>query len=312
MAAGLNRVRSHASYLLVGSEDFCWMKASGEPNEYHRVPVKPLERLRVACFRNPLAAWGGRTAAQRARCAVFLLQLLSNILKTERGASHPERSNHDASASQAARPTDDSAKAALTSTNDEVGCEWETEAAQACAEASNAYLGRMVQAATALNARSRSDGDGRCGEHVAAVGLDGEDAGFWVFAFLSDVLKCLRKDKWSCGDSTFVTGGNPKRKRDGEATGIKVVSYSPPPPPPPAAEAVGTVDVSDGDGRGSSGLVVDISALAHLVSAFPVGRGKRAMDLALKWLEVTQASVLFCLSQRVTPAVRITSFAVCG
>lgn len=235
-------------------------------------------------FSKPLAAWDGRTPtpAQRLRCATFLLQLLSSILKAERGASHPERSNY-ASASQGAN----------TNGDDEIGCEWEREAPQACARASNAYLGGLVRAAAALKARGQG-GDDRCSEEHVTVGLDGEDdaaIGFWVLSFLSDVLKCLRKDHWSCGDSDSTLVMGCKRKRDGEARGLEVVSCSPP-SAAAAAVGIGTADVyvSNDDGRGSSGRVVDISGLAQLVAAFPVGRGNRAMDLALKWVEVIQAS----------------------
>lgn len=242
--------------------------------------------------------WGeGTTAAQRLRCAIFLLQLLSNILKAERGASHPERSRN-APASQAASTTTtggSTKKAGSTNTtSDHNGCAWEREAAQACARASSAYLGSLVKAAAAaaaLKARGQSGGGGddhHRSEHATAVAaLDGEDAGFWVLAFLSDVLKCLRKDRWRCGDDpTLATGC--KRTRDGEAREVKGVSRS----PPSAAVAAGKAGVSSDDGRGSgpSGLAVDVSGLARLVAAFPVGCGKRAMDVALKWLEVTMAS----------------------
>ena len=215
-----------------------------------------------------------------------MLQLLSNILKAERGASHPERASN-ASASQAANTTTaSSTKKAASTTSDENDCTWEREAAKACARASSVYLGSMVKAAATLKARGQGGDDDRRSEHIAAAALDGEDAGFWVFAFLSDVLKCLRKDGRSRGDSTLAVGY--KRALDGEARGVKGVSR----PPPSVAAAAGKADVSGDDGRrsGSSGLAVDVSGLAKLVAAFPVERGKRAMDLALKWLEVTTAS----------------------
>eukprot|EP00903_Cladosiphon_okamuranus_P010050 g9529.t1 len=234
---------------------------------------------------------GERTTARRLRCAIFLLQLLSNILKAERGASHPERSRTTTtSASRAADTTDDSTKeAAVSAASDEIDCRaWEKEAAQACARASNTYFTRMVQAAAVLKAArglgDDGDDDRRSERVTAAAALAGEDAGFWVLAFLSDVLKCLRKDNWSYERFAFVVGC--KRARDGEARAIKLVSRAPLSP----AAAVGTadVDVSGEDGRDSSGLMVDFSGLARLVAEFPVGRGKGAMNLALKWLEVTQ------------------------
>ncbi|CAN0429653.1 unnamed protein product [Ectocarpus fasciculatus] len=37
---------------------------------------------------------GKRPLAKRLRWTIYMLQLLSTVLKNERGASHPERSNH--------------------------------------------------------------------------------------------------------------------------------------------------------------------------------------------------------------------------
>ena len=219
-----------------------------------------------------------QTIAQRRRCAVFLLQLLSNIFKSERGSSHPERANHGpASDSPSILQRDSKKKAVL---------EWEKEAVQACAKVANGYLIKMVQAAaTATEARGES-GDPNA-DQVAGSRLNEEDLGYWVFALLSDVLKYLRKDNWSCGGGSSSTTRWGKRQRDGERRGQRIVPALLPSPATPA-EARGA---PDDEGR-SSGLVVDFSSLAKVVAAFPLGRGKGAMDAALKWLEVTKASVL--------------------
>lgn len=228
----------------------------------------------LACFFLSFArsAVGGReiSTARRVRCAVFLLQLLSNIFKSERGASHPERTNH-AKASEIASRQRDSENAVV---------EWENDAVQACARAANGYLGKMVQAATALKARGQS-GDPNADRDTGS--LNAEDAGYWVLSLLSDMLKYLRKEKWSCGGSSLTTGC--KRQRDAPAR-REIVAASLP-SSAALAEAMDAPEVGEGD---SPGLVVDFSSLAKVVAGYPLGRCEGAMDVALKWLEVTKAS----------------------
>ncbi len=223
------------------------------------------------CFSFPVARTAVRvelSSAQRLRCAVFLLQLLSNVFKSERGASHPERTNRP-SASEVASVQRDSKNAAF---------EWESDAVQACARATGCYLGRMVQAATALKARGES-GDPNV-DHVSGS-LTAEDAGYWVLALLSDMLKYLRKEKWSCGGSSLAT--RCKRRRDAQARGREVSASLP--SSDARAEAIDAPDIGE---DGSSGLVVNFSSLAKVVAGYPLGRSKGAMDVALKWLEVTK------------------------
>lgn len=227
----------------------------------------------LPCVRS--AVGGELSTARRVRCAVFLLQLLSNIFKTERGASHPERTNH-ASASEFVTLQRDSESEA---------CEFMNE----CARVINEYLGKMVQAATALRVRGQS-GDPNA-DHVTG-NLDAEDAGYWMLALLSDVLKYLRKDKWSCGGSSSPTTGY-KRQRDAQARGHEVVSASRP-SSTALAEAMDAPEVGEG---GSSELVVDFSSMAKMVAAYPLGRSNGTMDVALKWLEVTKASVFPLLAK---------------
>lgn len=228
---------------------------------------------------------GERTAIQRFRCPIFLLQLLSTILKSERGASHPERSKR-ASAPRVANNPGDNANEAFAA-NDDTCCGWEREAAQTCAKVAATYIGRMIGATTTLMLGRRNLDP--INDHFSGS-LDVADVGFWVFALSSDVLKHVRKSKWSYAESTSLT--RCKRQRGDETRGN-------------GAEAAGVV-VSNDNGCGSSerGVsgVLDVPGLAEVVAAFPVGSGTGTMDVALKWLEVTQASI-FLLVRGMPPVL---------
>lgn len=211
---------------------------------------------------------GERTATRRLRCPIFLLQLLSTILKSERSASHPERSPRVAN-------TPGVSSKETFAADDELCSKWEREAAQTCAKVANTYIDRMIRATTALMVGHQNvtpiDG------HVSGS-LDLADVGFWVLALSSDILKHVRKSNWSYGDC--IPPMRWKRQRDGETRGSGV-------------EVAG---IPNDDGSGSPGRgvseVLNIPGLAEAVAAFPAGRGTGTMDVALKWLEVTQASNL--------------------
>lgn len=215
---------------------------------------------------------GERTSTQRLRCSVFLLQLLSTILKSQRGASHPERSKH-ASAPLVADITADCTKDKFAA-SDETHCEWEKEAARLCAKVANTYIDRMIRATTALTVGRRNVDPFK---DYVSESLGVADIGFWVFALSSDVLKHLRNSKWSYAHSISLM--RCKRQRDGE-TRVLV----------PDSEAAGANDDGCASHRKVVSDVLDIPGLAEAVSAFPVGRSAGTMDAALKWLEVTQAS----------------------
>lgn len=211
---------------------------------------------------------GERTAIRRLRLPIFLLQLLSTVLKSERGASHPERSPRVAN-------TPGGSSKETFAADDEVCCEWEREAAQTCAKVANTYIDRMIRATAALMLGQQNVAP--INGHVSGR-LDVADVGFWVLALSSDILKHLRKNNWSYGDCTSPV--RCKRQRDDETRGSDV-------------EVAGILndDGSSSSGRGvSKGL--DFPGFAEAVAAFPVGCGTGTMDVALKWLEVTQASNL--------------------
>ncbi|CAM9492111.1 unnamed protein product [Ectocarpus sp. 13 AM-2016] len=205
---------------------------------------------------------GERPLAKRLRCAIFLLQLLSTVLKNERGASHPERSSHHTANHLPGLPGD-APKAATTANNG-----WKKIAAQACAREASTYLVRMVEAATALMLGGRN---GAVSSEDVEGSLGGADAVFWVLSLVSDILKCLRKRFWRFGDPSSIV--RCKRKRDGDAGRPETASDL-----PPSTTAV----VSE---------QLDVPGLAEVVLAVPVGSGMDSMDIELKWVEVTQLLV---------------------
>lgn len=222
----------------------------------------------TTCF----TAGGKRIDAKRLRSAMFLLQLLSTILKSDRGASHPERSNQP-SVIEVGEPPSASSKATLAP-NHQTRSGWESVAAQVCADKSEMYLEKMVREATTLV--------------LGHQNADTNSAGFWVLSLVSDVLKGLRKRERSRGDPRPPSGC--KRKHCGEARGPKVA-----PTLLSGTTAVAEMDgIDNGDDDGSPGLVMsgqlDVSGVAEAIAAFPVGGGSGATDVALKWLEVTQVS----------------------
>ncbi|CAM9492998.1 unnamed protein product [Scytosiphon promiscuus] len=217
-------------------------------------------------------ARGERTDNKRRRCAVFLLQLLSTILKSERGASHPERSNHPAK-EEPAEPPAVSIEAVLAP-KAEVCSGWETVAAQACARTSKPYLEKMVREASRLSTV--------LGDHNGDAG----SIGFWVLSLLADVLKGLGKGKRGWGDVCV----RPRCKRNhlGETREVMVASSS----LPSVTTVVETDSIADddvGDSRDrSTSERLDVTGVAEAVAAFPVEGGAGATDAALKWLEVIQ------------------------
>ncbi|CAN0446179.1 unnamed protein product, partial [Ectocarpus sp. 8 AP-2014] len=213
-----------------------------------------------------LSRHGERPLAKRLRCAIFLLQLLSTVLKNERGASHPERSSHPA-ANQLPELPGDAPNPAFAASDG-----WEKIAVLACAREATTYLVGMVEAATALMLGGRN---GATSSEDVEGSLGGADAGFWVLSLVSDILKCLRKRGWRFGDPvSFVRC---KRKRDGDTGGPETASGLP---------SSTTAVVSE---------QLDVPGLSEVVPAVPVGRGMDSMDIALKWVEVTQACAKFSM-----------------
>ncbi|CAM9334702.1 unnamed protein product [Ectocarpus sp. 4 AP-2014] len=203
-----------------------------------------------------------RPLAKRLRCAIFLLQLLSTLLKNERGASHPERSSHPTGNHLPGLPGD-APTAAVAANNG-----WKKIAAQACAREATTYLIGMVEAATALMQGGRN---GAASSEDVEGSLGGADAGFWVLSLVSDILKCLRKRSWRFGDPSSIV--RCKRKRDGDAGRPETASDLP---------LSTTTVVSE---------QLDVPGLAEVVPAVPVGSGMDSMDIVLKWVEVTQLLV---------------------
>lgn len=202
---------------------------------------------------------------QRVRCVIFLLQLCSTTLKTQRGASHPERAGRSAvllttstNGTSAATSdllasdggTDANAVAGITHNNVEAGY---SMAANACAEIAVVYLHRILQAATNILRKKIA---GRTGERCCEVeGLGAADAVFWVLSLVSDVLKHFFKREWTCGVASDSTT---------------------------AKESITT---------GASSLEnLELASLAAVVASIPIERGSGMVDVALKWLEVVQVS----------------------
>lgn len=158
-------------------------------------------------------------------------------------------------------------------------------AAQACAKLANACVGKLLRAESALvleGLHGEADMDRKGETH-------GEpDAVFLVLSLLSDVLKHARKRDWSYGD--YKTQVKCKRKRNDDTRDPRVVSPSLKSILPAATSAGGT---SSGPAFGEiASAELDVADLAEAVTAVPVGRGTGTVDVALKWLEVTQARAL--------------------
>lgn len=113
--------------------------------------------------------------------------------------------------------------------------------------------------------------DGKAGTACAGEIHWWTDAGFWALSLVSDVLKHVRKRGWTLPNCTAT------------ATAVESASSK-------AGAGGGGASASESDCAGDARAVLDTAGLAEAVSTVPVGRGPGLVDVALKWLEVTQES----------------------
>lgn len=230
------------------------------------------------------------TANRKLQCATFLLQVCSTTLKSERGASHPERADQPCTVISSSTPTPTSPNIGCPNTScvREDGSSTSSTgsinrlAARTCAELALAYLSKMLVAASELMgaefAAGKTDDAWTKGRH------SGKDAVFWVLSFVSDVLKHFSKQQWIFPGASSSEAQ--KHATDALRTPTEVTS----------AVTVTTTANSESAARDISIYVnktssdkFDVEGLAGVVADVPVQYACGMEDVALKWLEVIQA-----------------------
>lgn len=238
------------------------------------------------------------TATRRLRCATFLLQLCSTILKTGRGSSHPECAEQPldpprTSGGDAALEGNKCGASADNSREDRL-----MPTADACAELASECLVGIVENASEIMRKYRSDAT----SEYSAEPCDSVDIMFWALSLVSDVIKNFARRRWTCRGGT----GRVFPEREAGLVNKTVSGTS-------ASQASQTVDdarhntVPIGDEAsseiGSCLDILDISRLVRVIAAVPIETGSHMVDVALKWLEVTQV----CTTQQRTTYTTVGS-----
>lgn len=180
----------------------------------------------------------------------------------------------------------------VTTANSE--CEGgETSVADACAELSAECLHDMVQTASEI---MRVDQTKAADDVISAGKCGGADVVLWVLSLASDVLKHFGKKGWTFSRGLMLvcperTGEHFDESTPGAAASQTAATFG-------AKNQnldVGTDEPSSANGP--SWDILDISGLASVVTLVPVEGGSSMVDVVLKWLEVTQASIPFDVLQ---------------
>lgn len=232
-----------------------------------------------------LAARNEQTTRRRLRCAIFLLQLCSTILKSERGASHPERAKKKplAVANDRRRDQEYEGEFARDGTNRK---KWEVAAASKCAEVTGQYVGRIIEALSIAKAEGTFGKAEVVGEHKEA------NVAFWATSLLSDVLKHARRRNQCFNDRDDAIRMKIETPGGRESTAPDPSVH---PSKPLVANGAGA---SIGDGPPPNVFVnhnsqhggLDICSLAKAVFDIHGMSATRAVDLSLKCLEVIEVS----------------------
>lgn len=228
---------------------------------------------------------GTKSTSRRLRCLTFLVELCCALLKDGKENSLLNRvdrlpSVHSSEGSSATFANVDPGAGAtlrerqIASSN--------VPAGHSCAKFATQYLNEMLRGANAI---MRVECDALdTADSYAANEHAGKDAVYWVLVLVSDVLKYFARHRWTVPGCEVL----PRPECEGEIGVLSLYTRDNPNIEPGVSTCQ---ELGNGSVIKTPSKVLDLAKLVQVVTALPVKRGLGMVDVALKWLEVTQASI---------------------
>ena len=221
-----------------------------------------------------------QSAGRNLRCAASLMRVCSAVLKSEKesmSSSSPSMTSRTRPSSAGPPAAARGAEEAIPSTRDAR----RAVAAEECADMCAGYLVGIVRAASG-STLGRANGQGCSTCDPCCPSPEASDRGdvgksdvvYWSLSLVSDVLKMRHQHFPGRG---WAIPAEWERERCEEIA---------------ASAAAQSATCASTGPTGSVPGHLDVAGLAEALSELPLERGASSVDVALRWLETTQASAL--------------------